>query len=189
MGTEGLVPLHSPEEIREKVRALGSEITRDYAGREPIAVCVLQGAFVFFADLLRRISLPVRCDFIQAASYGSGTEGAGRVEIVRDLQADVAGRHVILIDDIVDTGRTARSLLDAVREKGPETIEICALLDKVSRRAVEVPLRYRGFVVPDRFVVGYGLDLGGLYRNEPGLWTLPDDHPALRIPRGGPERP
>lgn len=112
-------------------------------------------------------------------------ESEGRVEIVRDLGGEVAGRHVILVDDIVDTGRTARTLLDAIEERGPASVALCALLEKESRRVVEVPLRYRGLVVPDRFVVGYGLDLGGLHRNRSGLWTIDADPRPLRSRPGG----
>ena len=175
MRAEDLVLLHSPEEIGQRVLALGGEISRDYPGKLPLMVCVLQGAFVFFSDLVRQVTVPMECDFVQASSYKGGRTSSGHVEIVGDLRGSVSGRHVILVEDIVDTGRTARALLDEIRHRGPESLHLCALLDKAQRRQVEVPIRYTGFVVTDRFVVGYGLDLDGRHRNRPGLWTLPNE--------------
>ncbi|MCZ6691329.1 MAG: hypoxanthine phosphoribosyltransferase [Planctomycetota bacterium] len=169
-----LTPLFSPDEIASKVREIGAEIARDFQGQEPVLICVLQGAFVFFADLVRELSLPVHCDFIQASLYEGGVEGSERVEIVRDLGSEIGGRPVIIVEDIVDSGRTARTLLDRFAARNPKELHLCSLLDKPLRRKIEVPIRYRGFVVPDRFIVGYGLDLGGYYRNRPGLWSLDD---------------
>ena len=179
-----LTPLFSPDEIARRVRDIGAEIARDFQGEEPVLICVLQGAFVFFADLVREMSLPVQCDFMQASSYGGGVEGGERVEIVRDLRSDIGGRPAIIVEDIVDTGRTARALLDRIAAKNPKELRFCALLDKPFRRKIEIPIRYRGFVVPDRFIVGYGLDLGGYHRNRPGLWTL-DDPPTSGHPLPG----
>lgn len=173
MEARDLIPLYTPDEIRERVRSLAAEIDRDWRDGHPLFVCVLQGAVVFFADLIREVSVPIRCDFIQVSSYGEGTEPGGPVEIIRDVREEVSGRDVLLVEDIVDTGRTALALLDLLGRRGPKSLHLSALLDKEAGRRVEVPLRYRGFVVPDRFVVGYGLDLGGYYRNLPGLWTLP----------------
>jgi hypoxanthine phosphoribosyltransferase len=169
---QDLVLLHSPEAIREKVEELGAAISGEYEETDLVVVCVLRGATIFFSDLVRQIRIPCRCDFVQASSYGSETVSSGKVEMVLDLREDVRGRHVLLVEDIVDTGRTARAMLDLIGERGPASVVLCTLLDKKERREVEVPIRWRGFEVPDRFLVGYGLDVDGMYRNLPGIWMI-----------------
>ena len=169
---EDLVLLHSPETIRERVKALGAAISEQYEGKDLVAVCVLRGATIFFSDLVREIRIPCRCDFVQASSYGSETVSSGKVEMVLDLREDVRDRHVLLVEDIVDTGRTARAVLDLVARRKPASADLCALLDKTERREVDVGIRWRGFEVPDRFLVGYGLDVNGLYRNLAGIWMI-----------------
>lgn len=173
VSSEDLVPLLEPGEIRARVAELGAEITREYRGRDLVLVCVLRAAVVFFADLIREIPLPFRCVFARAASYGGGTESSGQVELDLDVREPLEGRHVLVVEDIVDTGRTARAILDAIEAHRPASLALCALLDKPSRREVDVPLRWRGFEVPDRFVVGYGIDFDDRFRDRPGVWMLP----------------
>ena len=157
--------LYTASDIRDRVRALGAEITADYQGREPVLISILKGGAMFHADLLRAIDLPASVDFMSISAYGSGSSGV--VRIIKDLDEDILGRDVILIEDIVDTGLTATYLTTALAGREPSSIEICALLDKSARRITPVPIRYRGFDCPDRFVLGYGLDYGEVYRNLP----------------------
>jgi hypoxanthine phosphoribosyltransferase len=162
-----------PEErLRTRVRALGRRIRTDYRDREPILVGVLQGSFVFMADLVRAIDLPLRCDFLRVSSYGAAAESSGRVRLVFDAEGSLRGKDVLLVEDIVDTGFTARRVLGMLRAARPRSLRLCALLDKPDRRRMPVRIDYRGFRIPDRFVVGYGLDFGGLYRNLPYLAAL-----------------
>jgi hypoxanthine phosphoribosyltransferase len=151
--------------LQSRIRELGAEIERDYAGRSPLFVCVLKGAFVFLGDLVRHIDLPVEVDFMAISSYGSGTESSGIVRIVKDLEATIEGRHVIVVEDIVDSGLTLSYLLRSLQARRPASLEICALLTKPERREVDIPVRYVGFEIPDRFVIGYGLDYAEQFRN------------------------
>lgn len=154
----------SEEQIRQRVGELGAQITSDYAGRPPLLVGVLKGAFVFMSDLARAINLPVEFDFMAVASYGSSTRTSGVVRIVKDLDTDLAGRHVLLVEDIVDSGLTLAFLLRNLAARHPASLAVCALLTKAA--AVDVPeLAYVGFRIPNEFVVGYGLDLAERYRN------------------------
>jgi hypoxanthine phosphoribosyltransferase len=164
--------LFTASEIEERVRALGQEITGDYAGREPVLISILKGGAMFHADLLRAIDLPASVDFMSISSYGSGSSGV--VRIIKDLDDDILGRDVILVEDIVDTGLTATYLTTALAGREPASLQICALLDKSARRITPVPIRYRGFECPDRFVVGYGLDFGEVYRNLPSIVAVED---------------
>jgi hypoxanthine phosphoribosyltransferase len=160
--------LFTEEEIRERISALAREITRDYQDRSPVLVTMLKGAVVFLADLFRQIDLPVRADFMSITSYGADSESSGGVvRILKDLDHDIGGEDVIVVDDIIDTGLTLSYLLATLRARQPATLEVCALLDKTVRRILPVEIKYRGFECPDRFVVGYGLDHEERYRNLP----------------------
>jgi hypoxanthine phosphoribosyltransferase len=160
------------EDLRARVDELGRQIRSDYAGRTPILVGVLKGAVVFLADLMRAIEAPCECDFIAVSSYGASTRSSGIVELTKDLSVPIEGRDVLIVEDIVDTGRTLTYLLRNLETRQPRTVRVCALLDKVSRREVRVALDYVGFEIPDEFVVGYGLDFAGLYRNLPYIGVL-----------------
>ncbi len=164
--------LYTEEQIAERVRQLGEEISRDYAGREVHLVGVLKGAVAFTADLMRRLTVPVRLDFVAVSSYGQESQSSGEVRFLKDLDEDAAGRHLLLVEDIVDTGLTLQCLVSALRARQPASLRVCAFLDKPARRRVEVALDYVGFTVPDRFIVGYGLDYAGRYRNLPYVAAL-----------------
>ncbi len=163
--------------LRARVRALGRAIRRDYRGKPLVLVGVLKGAFVFMADLIREIGLPLTCDFLRVSSYGSGTETCGAVRLEFDATQPVRGRHVVLVEDIVDTGLTASAILETLRSRKPASLRLCALLRKPARARVPVKVDYVGFDVPDRFVVGYGLDRAGLHRNLPYLGVLDGEAP------------
>ncbi|MHB8511443.1 MAG: hypoxanthine phosphoribosyltransferase [Actinomycetota bacterium] len=151
------------EQISTRVSELAREISRDYEASSPIFIGVLKGSVVFMADLVRAMTINVRVDFMSITSYGSGASGV--VRILKDLDISLEGEDVVLIEDIIDTGLTATYLLANLRARRPRSLEVCALLDKSVRRIIEVPIRYKGFDIPDEFVVGYGLDYEGLYRN------------------------
>ncbi len=158
--------LLSEAQIADKVRGLGEQISRDYAGRRLVLVSVLKGSLPFMADLMRAITVPLRIDLMEVSSYGGvNTESSGLVRIIKDLSASIDGEDVLLVEDIIDTGLTLNYLLRYLRGKNPRSLRICALLDKPARRLVEIGIDYRGFEIPDQFVVGYGLDYGELYRN------------------------
>jgi len=160
------------EQIEEKVRELGERITQDYAGERLLLVGVLRGAIVVMGDLMRCIDLPCEIDFMDISSYGSGTSSSGVVRILKDLEEDITGRHVLIVEDIIDTGLTLSYLRRSLLTRGPASLEICALLSKPSRRRVDLDVKYLGFEVPDEFVVGYGLDYAGAYRNLPDICVL-----------------
>jgi hypoxanthine phosphoribosyltransferase len=152
--------------ISAKVAELGKQISADYAGQQLTLVSVLKGSLPFMADLMRSIEIPVRIDLMEVSSYGgTATESSGLVRILKDLSASIADEHVLIVEDIIDTGLTLNYLIRYLRGKAPATLRICTLLDKPARRLVEIPVDYRGFTIPDQFVVGYGLDYGELYRN------------------------
>lgn len=159
--------LISAAELDERVRALGAEIARDYAGRRPLVVCILKGAFVFTSDLVRAADLDLEIDFMAISSYGTGTKTSGVVRIVRDLDEPIDGRDVIVVEDILDSGLTLAYLLRSLDARGPASVAVCTLLRKDVARRVDIPVRYVGFDIPDRFVVGYGLDHAERYRNLP----------------------
>src|ERR1700722_7100270 len=165
--TERLVSMISAEQIATRVRELGAQITKDYAGRNLVLVCVLKGSFVFAADLMRTIDLPLRVDFLGVRSYGEGTESSGVVQITQDLSRPIANEDVLLVEDIVDTGLTMGHLRDLLRTRQPLSIKICSLLHKPARARVAVKVDYLGFTIEDKFVVGYGLDFAEKYRNLP----------------------
>jgi hypoxanthine phosphoribosyltransferase len=167
--------LYPEEEIQGRVRELGRAIATDYAGRSPVLVCILKGAVVFLADLFREIDLPLRVDFMSISSYGAGSEATGGVvRILKDLDQDIGGEDVIVVEDIIDTGLTLSYLLATLRARQPASLEVCTLLDKSVRRIAPLDIRYRGFDCPDRFVVGYGLDHGERYRNIRAILAVED---------------
>jgi hypoxanthine phosphoribosyltransferase len=164
--------LFTGEQIQARVRELGEQIRRDYEGKELVLVCVLKGAFVFVADLARAIDLPLALDFIGLSSYGEATESSGVVKITSDLSKPIEGMHVVIVEDIIDTGLTMRYLLDNLSTRHPASVKICGLLSKPSRARVHIPVDYLGFTVPDLFVIGYGLDAGERYRNLPFIGVV-----------------
>jgi len=164
--------LFDEQTITEKVRELAAWISKDYAGKELVLVCILKGAAVFTADLMRHLSLKVTVEYLQAASYGSSATSSRAITIKKDIEGDIQGKHVLLVDTIVDTGATLACLFNKLGERGPASLNAVTLLDKKSRRTVPVPLAYRGFEIPDKFVVGYGMDLGERHRNLPYIATL-----------------
>ena len=166
---EGLI---SSEEIEDKVREIGARITEDYKGEKPLLIGILRGAVVVMSDLMRNIDLQCELDFMDISSYGSGTSSSGVVRILKDLEEDITDRHVLIVEDIIDTGLTLSYLLRSLQARKPASLEICALLSKPSRRRAELDVRYLGFEVPDEFVVGYGLDYAGTYRNLPDICVL-----------------
>lgn len=161
--------------LRARVEALGLEISQDYAGRDLLLVGVLKGAVFFMADLMRELSIPCEIDFMAISSYGAGTDSSGVVRILKDLDINIAGRDVLVVEDIIDSGLTLSYLLRTLRARRPASLEICALLTKPERREIDVPVRYVGFEIPNRFVIGYGLDHAERYRNLPFIGVLRDD--------------
>lgn len=164
--------LFSAEEIAERTRQLGQEISRDYEGKEPIVAGILKGASLFLADLVRTISTPVRLDFMSVSSYGIGTKTSGTVKILKDLGEDIEGRHLLLVEDIIDSGLTMKRLIAELTKRDPADIRLAALLSKPSRREADVRIDYLGWEVPDEFLVGYGLDYAEKYRNLPFIGVL-----------------
>ena len=160
------------EEIANRIGDLGRQISRDYDGKTPLFVGILKGASLFLSDLIRQVTVPCMLDFIATSAYGDGTENSGIVRILKDLDQTIEGRHVLIVDDIIDTGFTMDYLLETLKARYPASLRVCALLDKVSRRRRHVPIDYRGFEIPDKFVVGYGLDYAGIYRNLPFICVL-----------------
>ena len=160
------------EEIREKTAELAGQITADYKDKDPLLICILKGGLMFLADLTRQVRLPLEIDFMAVSSYGDATESSGVVRILMDLERNIQGRHVLIVEDIIDTGRTLNYIIQNLRTRGPASIKICTLLNKPARRLLDIPLDYVGFVIPDRFVVGYGLDYGEIYRNLPFVGVL-----------------
>lgn len=161
--------------VRERVRELGAQITKDYAGEEPVLIGVLRGVVVFMADLMRAVDLPVQVEFMEITHYGE--ERQESIDVIRDVSTDLNGRHALIIEDIADTGLTLRYLTEHLQSKGPASLRVCALLDKSARRMADVPLDYVGFEIPDEFVIGYGLDYGGRYRNLPYIGVLQPPEP------------
>jgi hypoxanthine phosphoribosyltransferase len=160
------------DDLQHRVRQLGEQITQDYEGRELLLVGVLKGAIFFLSDLMRQIYVPCEVDFMAVASYGSATDTSGIVRILKDLDAAIEGRHVLIVEDIVDSGLTLQYLLRTLEARNPASLEVCALLTKPDRRKVELPARYIGFEIPDRFAVGYGLDHAERFRNLPYIAAL-----------------
>lgn len=173
MGSQaGLHRLVSCAEIESAVKRLASEITRDYHDKNPLLIGILKGSFMFLADLVRQLDFPLEVEFVRLSSYGSGRQTSGRVKVVQGLRSAVRGRHVLVVEDIIDTGITVAFLLDYLKKKKSASLRLCALTDKPSRRRVPVAIDYLGFTVPDKFLVGYGLDCDEKYRNLPDICVL-----------------
>jgi hypoxanthine phosphoribosyltransferase len=166
--------LYGREDIRRRIEELGRTITGDYEGRAPVLISVLKGGSMFLADLIRAVTLPLSIDYMSISRYGGAAESMGRVRIVKDLEEDIGGRDVIVVEDIVDTGLTLGYLISVLQSREPASVEVCALLDKTVRRIAPLEIRYRGFECPDVFVVGYGLDVHERYRNIPDLLAVQD---------------
>jgi hypoxanthine phosphoribosyltransferase len=158
--------------VANRVAELGAQLSADYADRDPVLVSVLKGALPFLADLMRSMEIAVSIDLMEVSSYGAGTESTGQVRILKDLSRSIEGRHVVIVEDIIDTGLTLNYLLKYLADKGPASVRIVCLLDKPARRLVDIPIDYRGFEIPDRFVIGYGLDYDERYRNLPYIGVL-----------------
>jgi hypoxanthine phosphoribosyltransferase len=160
------------DDLQHRVRALGEQISRDYDGRDLLLVGVLKGAVFFLSDLMRHIEIPCEVDFMAVASYGSSTDSSGVVRILKDLDTPLEDRHVLIVEDIVDSGLTLQYLLRTLEARRPASLEVCALLTKPERRKIDLPARYIGFEIPDRFAIGYGLDYAERYRNLPYVAAL-----------------
>jgi hypoxanthine phosphoribosyltransferase len=178
--SEVLIP---EEPLQERIHELGAQISQDFAGNKVLLICILRGGVMFLTDLIRHISVPVAIDFMAVSSYGAGRrESSGEVRITLDLKTSVAGKDVILVEDIIDSGRTLSSVLELLCTRKPKSLSVCTLLDKTERREVEVPLRYVGFSIPNKFVFGYGLDLDEYYRNLPFIGVVDLERYQPEIP-------
>jgi hypoxanthine phosphoribosyltransferase len=160
------------EELQQRIKEMGSAISRDYAGMNPLLVGVLKGIVFFMADLLRAISVPVELDFLAVSSYSADSRNSGLVRMAKDLEISITGRHVLFVEDVIDTGLTLNYLLRNLQARQPASLEVCVLFNKPKNRLIEIPLKYKGFDLPDRFVVGYGLDYREKYRNLPYVGLL-----------------
>jgi hypoxanthine phosphoribosyltransferase len=164
--------LISEEQIRQRTHELAQEISRDYEGKDLLLVCVLKGGIVFLVDLMRELTIPHSIDFMATSSYGASTESSGVVRILKDLDKPIEGRNVLIVEDIIDTGHTLDYLTRILYERAPASLHICTLLNKQERREVDIPIDYVGFIIPNKFVIGYGLDFGEIYRNLPFVGVL-----------------
>lgn len=169
---EKLKLLFSKAQIEEAVSRLASEISRDYEGRRPLLIGVLKGAFVFLADLIRKLKIPVEVDFVRLSSYGLGSESSGQVKFTKEFEMEIEGRDVIVVEDIVDTGLSLKVLLEALKERNPKSLKVCCLLDKKFRRKTPVQVDYVGFEIEEGFVVGYGIDYAEKYRELPEIYVV-----------------
>ena len=167
--------LIAEEEIDKRVREIADQISKDYAGRQVHLVCVLKGGSFFMCELAKRITVPVSLDFMSVSSYGSDTKSSGVVKIVKDLDESIRDKDVLVVEDIVDSGRTLSYLMEMLRDRSPRSLKLCTLLDKPERRVIDVPVDYTGFAIPDKFVVGYGLDYDQRYRNLPYIGVVEFD--------------
>jgi hypoxanthine phosphoribosyltransferase len=166
--------LISRDDIAKAIDRLACEIERDYQGKQPLLIGVLKGSFVFMADLIRQLDLPPELDFVRLSSYGSARESSGKVRVVQGVKTSIKGRDVLVVEDIVDTGTTISFLLDYLKKKKPASLKLCALTDKPSRHRVPVSINYLGFTVPNKFIVGYGLDYNERFRNLPDIYVIED---------------
>ncbi|NOV02386.1 hypoxanthine phosphoribosyltransferase [Paenibacillus planticolens] len=164
--------LYSEEQIQGKIKELGEQLSVDYEGKNPLVICVLKGAFIFMADLVKQIRVPLELDFMAVSSYGQSTKSSGVVKIIKDLDVPVEGRHILIVEDIIDSGLTLSYLIDVLERRNAKTISVVALFNKPGRRTVELEPDYTGYVLPDEFVVGYGLDYAEKYRNLPFIGIL-----------------
>lgn len=167
--------LFSAEQLATVVKRLAAEIRQDYADKNPILIGVLKGSFVFLADLVRQLDFPLQVEFAQLSSYGHGRESAGKIRVVKDVGYDIEGRHVLVVEDIIDTGLTAQFFLEHLRKKGAASVKLCSLTDKPSRTQVEIKIDYLGLTVPDRFIVGYGIDWDEKFRYLPDICAIEDE--------------
>ena len=170
--SERISVLKSEEEVDARIKELGEQISRDYAGKQIHLVCVLKGGSFFMCELAKRITVPVSLDFMSVSSYGSDTKSSGVVKIVKDLDDSIQGKDVLVVEDIIDSGRTLSYLMEMLRDRKPASLHLCTLLDKPDRRVVDVDVDYTGFQIPDAFVVGYGLDYDQKYRNLPYIGVV-----------------
>lgn len=166
------VILISRQEIKRTIAKLAKQIRKDYEGKNPVIISVLKGSAIFFADLIRELNMPLQIEFVQVSSYGSGMESSGKIKVVQPLRTSIKDRHVLVIEDIVDTGNTLSYLLKYLARKKPASVKLCALTDKPSRRKVPVKIDYLGFTVPDKFIVGYGIDFNEEYRYLPDICVI-----------------
>lgn len=164
--------LYSEEQIQAKVKEMGEQLSKDFNGRNPLVICVLKGAFIFMSDLVKAIEVPLEIDFMAVSSYGQSTKSSGVVKIIKDLDVSVEGRDVIIVEDIIDSGLTLSYLIDVLERRNARSVTVAALFDKPGRRTVDLEPDYKGFVLPDEFVVGYGLDYAEKYRNLPFIGIL-----------------
>ena len=169
---EKISVLLSEEEVDKKIRGLAGQIIGDYAGKMPHLICILKGGVFFMTELTKHIEIPVTIDFMSVSSYGDGTESSGRVRIVKDLDESIEGRDVLIVEDIIDSGRTLSYLMEMLKNRKPASLKLCTLLDKPERRVTQVTVDYVGFRIPDEFVVGYGLDYKQMYRNLPYIGAV-----------------
>lgn len=170
--SEKIRVLISEKEVDERIEALGRQISKDYEGKEIHLICVLKGGAFFMCELAKRISIPVSLDFMSVSSYGNGTTSSGIVRIAKDLDESIEGKNVLIVEDIIDSGRTLYYLMDILRKRHPNSLQLCTLLDKPERREKDVKVDYVGFAIPDEFVVGYGLDYAQKYRNLPYIGVV-----------------
>jgi hypoxanthine phosphoribosyltransferase len=172
-----LHPLISREEIESIVKRLADQISKDYAGKELILICILKGAFMFLSDLIRHLRIPVKIDFVRLSSYGSKMRSSGQVEITKDIEVSIEGKEVLIIEDIIDSGHTLKFLKDRLSLSRPNSVKVCALLDKKARREVSIEADYLGKAIEDVFVVGYGIDVEESYRHLPAIYYVTPIHP------------
>lgn len=168
--------LISREAIQERIAEMALQVSKDYAGKNPLLVCVLKGAVIFLADFVRCLEIPAQIDFMAVSSYGASTKSSGVVRILKDLETSIEGRHILIVEDIIDTGLTLKYLAENIGSRGPASLKIVTLLDKPDRRKVSIEADYCGFKIPDRFVVGYGLDFNEQYRHLPQVCVLKDEN-------------
>lgn len=164
--------LLTEEEVNQKIKSLGEQISKDYEGKEVHLICVLKGGVFITCELAKRITVPVTLDFMSVSSYGDGTESTGRIKIIKDLDDNIAGKDVLIVEDIIDSGRTLSHLIELLKTRKPNSLRLCTLLDKPERRVTDVEVDYVGFNIPDEFVVGYGLDYAQKYRNLPFIGVV-----------------
>ena len=167
-----ITTMYTEEQVNSRIKELGEEISRDYAGKELTMICILKGAAAFACELAKRIDLPVDMEYMRCSSYGNETESSGVVKIALDLDEPIRDKNILVVEDIIDTGRTMSYLLEILRQRGPASLKLCSLLDKPDRRVVDVDIDYTGFVIPDKFIVGYGLDDAQKYRNLPYIGVV-----------------
>jgi len=175
MKEEKLVLLYSKEEIARKVTDLANQISKDYDGKEVILICILKGAFIFLADLIRNLRIPLKIDFVRLASYGSQTRSSGDINITKDIELSIEGKDVVVVEDIVDTGLTTSYIIERLKRKKPNSLRLCALIDKRERREINIEADYVGFIVEEGFIVGYGIDFDERYRHLPEIYRIVEE--------------